>query len=119
MGKALVRTIKNQTVLVKKLAYIAVALGPLTLLPDYMFKVDFGRWTFAGVTYFLLIFIFMYAINERDIINSVDEGLECLRTRVYRPFIFILPLIFVPFMDVAVTEFTDRLCVLFRNIVGI
>ena len=119
VGKALVRTIKNQTVLVKKLAYIAVALGPLTLLPDYMFKVDFGRWTFAGVTYFLLIFIFMYAINERDIIDSVDEGLERLRTRVYRPFIFILPLIFVPFMDVAVTEFTDRLCVLFRNIVGI
>lgn len=119
VGKALVRTIKKQTVLVKKLAYIAVALGPLTLLPDYIFKVDFGRWTFAGVTYFLLIFIFMYAINERDIIDSVDEGLERLRTRVYRPFIFILPLIFVPFMDVAVTEFTDRLCVLFRNIVGI
>ena len=119
MGKALARTIKKQTRLEKKLAYWAVVLGPLTLLPDYIFKVDYGRWTFAAVTYFLLVFIFMYAINERDIIDSVDEGLERLRTRVYRPFIFILPLIFVPFMDVAVTEFTDRLCVLFRNIVGI
>ena len=119
VGKALARTIKKQTRLEKKLAYWAVVLGPLTLLPDYIFKVDYGRWTFAAVTYFLLVFIFMYAINERDIIDSVDEGLERLRTRVYRPFIFILPLIFVPFMDVAVTEFTDRLCVLFRNIVGI
>ncbi len=119
VGKALARTIKKQTRLEKKLAYWAVVLGPLTLLPDYIFKVDYGRWTFAAVTYFLLVFIFMYAINERDIIDSVDEGLERLRTRVYRPFIFILPFIFVPFMDVAVTEFTDRLCVLFRNIVGI
>lgn len=119
VGKSLARTIKKQTRLEKKLAYWAVVLGPLTLLPDYLFKVDYGRWTFAAVTYFLLVFIFMYAINERDIIDSVDEGLGRLRTRVYRSFIFILPLIFVPFMDVAVTEFTDRLCVLFRNIVGI
>lgn len=119
VGKSLARTIKKQTKLEKKLVYWAVVLGPLTLLPDYIFKVDYGRWTFAGVTYLLLIFIFMYSINERDIIDSVDVGLERLRTRVYRPFIFVLPFIFVPFMDIAVTEFTDRLCVLFRNIVGI
>ena len=61
----------------------------------------------------------MYSINERDIIESVDEGLERIKNRVYRPFIFVMPLLFVPFMDVAITEFTDRLCVLFRNIVGI
>ena len=94
VGKALIRTIKKQTEHSRKLIYVAVVLGPLTLLPDYIFKVDYGRWTFAVVTYFLLI-------------------------RVYRPFIFVMPLLFVPFMDVAITEFTDRLCVLFRNIVGI
>ena len=119
VGKVLIRTIKKQTELSKKLIYLAVVLGPLTLLPDYIFKVDYGRWTFAVVTYFLLIFIFMYSINERDIIESVDEGLERIKNRVYRPFIFVMPLLFVPFMDVAVTQFTDRLCVLFRNIVGI
>ena len=119
VGKVLIRTIKKQTELSRKLIYLAVVLGPLTLLPDYIFKVDYGRWTFAVVTYFLLIFIFMYSINERDIIESVDEGLERIKNRVYRPFIFVMPLLFVPFMDVAITEFTDRLCVLFRNIVGI
>lgn len=119
VGKVLIRTIKKQTELSRKLIYVAVVLGPLTLLPDYIFKVDYGRWTFAVVTYFLLIFIFMYSINERDIIESVDEGLERIKNRVYRPFIFVMPLLFVPFMDVAITEFTDRLCVLFRNIVGI
>ena len=119
VGKVLIRTIKKQTELSRKLIYLAVALGPLTLLPDYIFKVDYGRWTFAVVTYFLLIFIFMYSINERDIIESVDEGLERIKNRVYRPFVFVMPLLFVPFMDVAVTQFTDRLCVLFRNIVGI
>ncbi len=119
VGKVLVRTIKKQTKLEKKLVYWAVILGPLTLLPNYIFKVDYGRWTFAGVTYFLLIFIFMYSINEREIIESVNIGLERMKSRVYRPFVFILPFVFVPFMDVAVTVFTERLCVLFRNIVGI
>ena len=119
VGKALGRTYKKQTELTKKLIYLAVILGPLTLLPDYILKVDYGRWTYAVVTYFLLIFIFMYAINERDIIDSVDVGLERLRQSVYRPFIFVMPLLFIPFKDVAVTEFTERLCVLFRNVVGI
>ncbi|MBE5898474.1 MAG: hypothetical protein E7279_02625 [Lachnospiraceae bacterium] len=119
VGKVLVRTLKRQTEIKRKLIYLAVILGPLTLLPDYIFKVDFGRWTFAGVSYFLLIFIFMYAVNERDIIESVDEGLEKLKDSLYRPFVFVTPLLFVPFMDIAVTEFTDQLCVLFRNIVGI
>ncbi len=119
VGKALIRTIKKQTEFAKKIIHWAVVLGPLTLLPNYIFKVDFGRWTFAGVSYFLLVFIFMYAVNERDIIDSIDEGLERLRTKVYRPFIFIMPFLFIPFMDVAVTVFTERLCILFRNIVGI
>ncbi len=119
VGKALIGTIKRQKEPLGKLKYLAVVLGPLTLLPNYIFKVDFGRWTFAGVSYFLLVFIFMYAVNDRDIIESVDEGLGRLRTKVYRPFIFIMPFLFIPFMDVAVTVFTDRLCVLIRNIVGI
>ena len=119
VGKVLLRTIKKQTELSRKLIYLALVLGPLTLLPNYIFKVDYGRWTFAAVTYFLLIFIFMYSINERDIIESVDEGLERIKNRVYRPFIFVTPLLFVPFKDVSVTVFTERLCELFRNIVGI
>ena len=108
VGKVLLRTIKKQTELSRKLIYLALVLGPLTLLPNYIFKVDYGRWTFAAVTYFLLIFIFMYSINERDIIESVDEGLERIKNRVYRPFIFVTPLLFVPFKDVSVTVFTLR-----------
>ena len=57
VGKVLLRTIKKQTELSRKLIYLALVLGPLTLLPNYIFKVDYGRWTFAAVTYFLLIFM--------------------------------------------------------------
>jgi len=45
--------------------YRFLALGGLTLLPLYILKVDYGRWTFALIMYYLLMYLWFYAVEDR------------------------------------------------------
>lgn len=117
--KIIIRIVKKQSERIKKIMYLAILLGSLTTLPLYIFKVDFGRWTFSVVSYFLLVFIAMYCIGDNAIVQSVKEGLVNLKTKFYKPFVFVLPLLIIPFKDVAISDLTDHICILLRSVIGI
>ncbi len=56
LARAFVRIIKKADDLFAKLKYLAVAVGSLTILPDMLLKVDYGRWILAVVTTICLLF---------------------------------------------------------------
>lgn len=117
--KTVVRIVKKQKDKMHKLMYLAILLGPLTTLPLYFFKVDFGRWTFSVISYFLLVFMAMYCLCDNNIVQSVEEGLANIKTKVYRPFAFVLPLLVIPFKDIAVSDLTERICFLLESVMRI
>ena len=64
LARAFVRIIKKADDLFAKLKYLAVAVGSLTILPDMLLKVDYGRWILAVVTYYLLIILAMLVLRD-------------------------------------------------------
>ena len=100
----------------QKMKYLALGIGSLTMLPDFLFKVDFGRWTYAVVCYYLLVFILMIALRDKDFIEEVHRDVSTVKGKVFTPLLFAYPLLFVPFNDIVIVELVDRVCIIIRHI---
>ena len=97
--------------------YIALMVGPLTMLPDFLFKIDFGRWTYAVVCYYMLVFIIMIALHDRDFIDETHREVKSISGKVYTSLILAYPILFVPFNDIVITEIIDRVCIVVSHII--
>lgn len=95
-----------------KLKYLAVAAGGLTLLPNFILKIDYGRWMYALVFYYTVITLWLLA--ERDEIAAVQ--MEAVTARIKgKPAGMLLlayPMLLTPFWDVAI----NRICSVFAGI---
>ncbi len=90
-----------------KLKYISISIGVLTILPDLLLKVDFGRWMFAIVSYYLIVFLTLYGMRDEIFVNQM----ECLKNRFRNHkgiavLLFIYPFILQPFCDVSICHVT-------------
>ncbi len=89
-----------------KFKYIIVYLGALSMLPDYLIKVDYGRWIVSTIFYYLVVFAYLY-IKDDYIKEQIDE--QVIRIKGYG-YIYILllmyPLLFVPYRDVNIDKIT-------------
>ncbi len=116
VARTFISLIKKQKMFWHKMKYLALGIGSLTMLPDFLFKVDFGRWTYAVVCYYMLVFIVMIALRDKDFIEEVHRDVSTVRGKVFTPFLFAYPMLFVPFNDIVISELVDRVCILVRNI---
>lgn len=90
-----------------KLKYIAIAIGSVTILPDLLLKVDFGRWMFAIVSYYLIVFLALYGMRDEIFVKQM----ESLKRRLYNQkgiaaVLFVYPFILQPFCDVSICHVT-------------
>ena len=102
--RGLVNGAKNR---VEKLKYLAFSIGPLTILPDLLLKVDFGRWMFVIVSYYLIVSMAFLGMGDRHFTNQV----ETLRRKLLaRPglaiMLFVYPFVLQPFCDVSICHVT-------------
>ena len=116
VARTFISLIKKQKMFWNKMKYLALGIGSLTMLPDFLFKVDFGRWTYAVVCYYMLVFIVMIALRDKDFIEEVHRDVSTVRGKVFTPLLFAYPMLFVPFNDIVISELVDRVCILVRNI---
>ena len=114
--RTFVRLIIKQKKFWHKMKYLALGIGSLTMLPDFLFKVDFGRWTYSVVCYYLLVFIVMIALRDKDFIEEVHRDVSTVRGKVFTPLLLAYPMLFVPFNDIIIVELVDRVCILVRSI---
>lgn len=103
-----------------KLKYLAIALGSLTLLPDFVVKIDYGRWVFALLFYYFLVIPYYIAQNDKIIVDNMLYAKEyfCKR-KVLSVFLLIYPVLFTPLGDWKMTEVTTNILRLLGQGAGI
>lgn len=100
LARAFVRIIKKADDLFAKLKYLAVAVGSLTILPDMLLKVDYGRWILAVVTYYLLIILAMLILRDPFVTEETKNVVEDVNKHPAWLVYFTLVVLTVPYMDV-------------------
>lgn len=89
-----------------KLKYLAIFLGSATMLPDFLIKVDYGRWVLAVVVYYFVIFACIITMDE-VVANEVETLMTDVKQKyIFWPFLMIYPVLFVPFLDVNIDQIT-------------
>lgn len=100
LARAFVRIIKKADDLFAKLKYLAVAIGSLTILPDMLLKVDYGRWILAVVTYYLLIILAMLVLRDPLVTEETEVVVDGIKQHPAWLIYFTLVVLTVPYMDV-------------------
>ena len=99
-----------------KWAYIAVALGALTVVPEMLLKVDFGRYVFAVFFYYIAIVMCLIVMGDEYVEDTLNETKGAIKKRI--PFAIILlvyPMMFMPLYDVIISLVDSNLSQLVTN----
>lgn len=104
--KLMVRVFKNANSKADKWKYALLYLGALTMLPDYLIKVDYGRWIMSTIAYYLIIGCFLYIKDEGFAISATTYFDEIKKKLIIYPLLVVYPVFFVPYLDVNIDSIT-------------
>ena len=91
----------------EKLAYWLVILGPCTLIPEWLLKVDFGRYVFATIFYYfgILLCLLMLDTSRERIYEQLAETKQFICSKTAMPYmVMIFPAVLMPLRDIAVSQ---------------
>lgn len=95
---------------IDRLKYLAIALGPATLLPDFIVKIDYARWIFAGLFYYFIIIMYFVALKDEVIIKNINVSWEKLkRNKVLAIVLLAYPMLFMPLGDWKISPVTTEI----------
>lgn len=85
--------------------YFIVAIGAATMLPNFILKIDYGRWILAVITYYAIVLISLVMLQDEKVECQLLESYEKIKSKPWA-FIFVAyPILFVPLWDVQITGF--------------
>jgi len=91
-------------------AYLAVALGSLTILPQVILKVDFGRYVFATFFYYITIVICLITMKDKCVSEQLDNTIEEVKEKLpLAKLLIVYPMLFMPFLDVHISYISYKL----------
>ena len=93
----------------EKWKYLAVALGAATILPDFLLKIDYGRWMAAVVVYYVGIVLALLAMKDPIMETQVRESGESLIRRPGIALWIMVVILLLPFLDVNIDPFFRHL----------
>lgn len=93
----------------EKWKYLAVALGAATILPDFLLKIDYGRWMAAVVVYYVGIVLALLAMKDPVMETQVRESGERLIQRPGIALWIMVVILLLPFLDVNIDPFFRHL----------
>ena len=99
-----------------KIKYLAVSFGWLTMLPDFLLKVDYGRWVYAVMAYFFIVIAVLIAWNDEIVVGELNRVFAGFEKRILTMFAFVYMLLFLPFNDVIIVDILNRIHVLIEMI---
>lgn len=89
----------------EKLKYLAVAVGALTLLPDFILKVDYGRWIFAFICYYTVVVLVLLAMGDEIMRTQLQLMTQEIRAKYsWSALLLAYPLLLTPFRDVTINR---------------
>ena len=102
--KFLFKLFKGGTGAAEKWKYLAMAFGSFTLLPDFLLKVDYGRWMMALVFYYAGMMLFLVLKRDRVACPILAEFAVKIKSSPWYLLFMVAPIFFVPFMDVNIDQ---------------
>lgn len=93
----------------EKWKYLAVALGAATILPDFLLKIDYGRWMAAVVVYYVGIVLALLAMKDPIMETQVRGSGERLIQRPGIALWIMVVILLLPFLDVNIDPFFRHL----------
>lgn len=85
----------------RRILYLLILIGSLTLLPDFALKVDFGRWTIAFIFYYLMMMISLLLMKDPLFLQEGGRVLAKIKGIPLLPvFLIVYAFVFVPFWDI-------------------
>ena len=104
-GRLFINVIKQVDTKLLKFKYIIVAIGSATMLPDFLMKVDYGRWVVSVIVYYFVIVLALIAMGDAYIKNeAIKIGAEC-KSKLWFIILIIYPVLLYPFLDVDIDAF--------------
>ena len=100
----------------EKLAYLFVALGPMTVVPEILLKVDLGRYLFSIFFYYIAIVIALMALQDELVRSELKKLVKRYNAKL--PLLVILifyPILFMPFLDVHTDQLIWNQVQILRN----
>ncbi len=94
--------------------YMLLLLGSLTMLPEIVLKVDFGRYVYGIIFYYLILLIFLYAYKDETAKKACSDTLVITEKIVPWWLVIAYAVIFVPFYDVHIDEIVKRIADVIR-----
>lgn len=95
---------------IDKWKYGIIIVGAVTILPDMILKVDYGRWIFAIISYYLVILLALYAMKDNVVEAQSQYTLEHMKSRCsYAGMLLAYPLLFQPLMHISICPLTERI----------
>lgn len=98
--RAFFNAIKQSGETKDKCKYIIMLAGVITIVPNLILKVDYGRWVFSIIIYYILIFAFLIATRDRMFSAFLNSEIGRIKTKPYVLLFYVLPLMVTPMWDV-------------------
>lgn len=99
------RLLKRATTKLEWFKYFIVAIGAATMLPNFILKIDYGRWILAVITYYAIVIFSLVAMKDKKVEEQLMDSYNKIKEKPWAFIFVIYPVLFVPLWDVQITGF--------------
>ena len=99
---------------------IVLCMGPLSLVPLFVRKCDYGRWLFAFITYYVVVMALIIISGNKTVEKAFeDEAESTMKNGWEGVFLAMYLMLFVPFRTIYVSGLSKGILNLIARIVGL
>lgn len=104
----------------QKWCYAAFLLGALTILPQYILKVDYGRYAFTTFTYYIVMLMLFMVMGDQAVAQQLEATKRKIKDTIPVPWVVLLyPMFLMPFYDVIISGATSKLRTLVQEVLAL
>lgn len=112
-GKFFSGLIKSVKTKVEKFKYIIVAIGSFTMLPDFILKIDYGRWVLAVMVYYIVVILALVMLHDKNVEVQLSNVYSWISKKSWGFLLVLIPIFLVPLWDIDINgilqDFGNRL----------
>ena len=95
-------------------AYLAVIAGGITIVPEMILKVDYGRYFFLLFFYYILAIMCLYVLGDKKVGCLILDLKSWLKDNIPVPYVVLAyPMFLMPFFDVLISPAVYKMSVWF------
>lgn len=87
-----------------RLNYLMILLGAVAILPQMILKVDYGRYMFSTLFYYILVVMVIFAMGDVRVALQLENTKQAIKRRTTVPMVLLVyPVFLTPFYDVIIS----------------